>query len=230
MRASNRSRLFSRARAILFSAALGFAPASAFAQTDAVPEGHCFDFTRPETASTQVAAQLPPEMIDSRPLSSGDSSVRTATGEFSKGGVWAALRTVVVRPVSEVLRLLKNPGTLKDLSQFKVESRSVPRPGFTDFLEVDLEFVPIPFVRLKWGEQWATWGDSLVTQIRYQKTRGSGLIKRFCGQITVRAVGSKTDLSLYEEVDAPRRSALGVLEGHRGTVRTLLTEKLAPNR
>jgi hypothetical protein len=58
--------------------------------------------------------------------------------------------------------------------------------------------------------------------VSYQKIAGSGHIERQCGSYVLQARDDgTTDLSMYEEVKADRRSAEDTRDMHRGILRNL---------
>jgi hypothetical protein len=81
---------------------------------------------------------------------------------------------------------------------------------------------------LPWTEEWAyslTEGTAQAPRrivVSYQKVAGTTHIQRECGSYVLQARdGATTDLSMYEEVKADRRSARDTSDMHRGIIRNL---------
>ncbi|MGK5083869.1 hypothetical protein WDW37_11255 [Bdellovibrionota bacterium FG-1] len=180
----------------------------------------CFDFSKP------ILSPLQPPI----PYPSGSTSFPDTlqSGKHTDRGVWASARAQVKAPLSKVLEILRDPTTLKNPKDCDLHIEHLSRDALIDFETVDVVAHPMPLVRIKWREEWmfalaeGTLSAPKKVVFSYQKVAGTEHIKRFCGSIVLTAVNpTQTDLAIYEEIDATRRSANDVAKGHEGTLRTI---------
>jgi hypothetical protein len=182
-------------------------------------KGPCFDFDQ------RVVEPLRPLLA---PPEGGD---RSAFGDDPGGIAWAARRTVLDMPIDTVYSKLLDHRNVKDMRKTTLSTTAVERPGYLQFRLVDVVVsVRALFIRMKlaWTEAWAysladgTEADPRTIVISYQKVAGTHHIKRQCGSYVLQARDDgTTDLSLYEEVKAERRSARDTRDMHIGILRNL---------
>ncbi len=206
------------ARPALLALAVVLAAASAVSAAD-VGDGPCFDFTR------KVVEPLRPAI----PLIPGrDNHV---FGTSPAGVAWASGRVVVDKPVAAVYANLLDHRCVKDMTKTTIATTVVDRPDYMAFHLVKI-VVTLRALLLKMEVPWTeAWAFSLVEGTAeaprrivasYQKVAGTDHIKRQCGSYVLQArEDGTTDLSLYEEVKADRRSARDTRDMHRGIVRNL---------
>jgi hypothetical protein len=205
------------ARSFVLAAALGLGASSrVFA---AEPAGPCFDFRQ------KVVEPLIPRI----PLLDGrDNHV---FGTYPTGIRWASARVVLEMPVEETYARLLDHRNVKDMKKTTLRTTVLDRPDYLAFHLVDV-VVRLRLFLLKmdlpWTEEWAyslTAGTARAPRqivVSYQKVAGTEHIKRQCGSYVLEARdGATTDLSLYEEVKADRRSARDTRDMHRGIIRNL---------
>jgi hypothetical protein len=185
----------------------------------AEPPRPCFDF------ALKIIDPLRP------PLPRIEGRDNSAFGTYPSGIDWAAARALVAMPIGAVYAKLLDHRTVKDMKKTTLSTTVLERPGYLDFHHVDVVVtLRALFVKVKvaWTEEWAY---SLVEGTReaprkivvsYQKIAGSRFIKHQCGSYVLQAYDeTTTDLSLYEEIKADRRSAEDTRNMHAGTLRTL---------
>jgi hypothetical protein len=152
-------------------------------------------------------------------------------GTYPGGVDWAAGRAVLDVPVESVLARLLDHRNVKDMTKTTLKTTVLDRPGYIAFHLVDV-VVTLRALFLKltvpWTEAWAYALVEGVPQaprrvvVSYQKIAGSGHIERQCGSYVLQARDDgTTDLSMYEEVKADRRSAEDTRDMHRGILRNL---------
>jgi hypothetical protein len=182
-------------------------------------DGNCFDFR------TTVVTPLQPPI----PLLEGRDN--SAFGTRPGGVSWAASRAVVTMPITSVYEKLLDHRNVKDMMKTTLVTTSLERPDYLQFHVVDVVVrLQALFLKLKvaWTEAWAY---SLVEGTRdaprkivvsYQKIAGTRHIERQCGSYVLEArEGDATDLSLYDEVKARRRSAEDTRNMHAGILRNI---------
>ena len=192
---------------------------------DAEPMPPCFNFDQP------IVEPLRP------PLPLLDKGGNSAFGNYPSGVVWASHRTVLDLPIETVYARLLDHRNVKDMSKTKLVTTGLDRPGYLQFDVVDVEVsLRALLVRMKiaWTEHW---GYCLVEGtkdrprkivVSYQKAAGSRHIDRQCGSYVLQArEDGTTDLSLYEEVKAARRSAKDTHNMHLGILRNITKQALA---
>jgi hypothetical protein len=190
--------------------------------------GPCFDFRQ-----KVVEPLIPPiPLLDGR-----DNHV---FGTYPTGIRWASARVVLEMPVEETYARLLDHRNVKDMKKTTLTTTVLDRPGYLAFHLVDV-VVRLRLLLLKmdlpWTEEWAyslTEGTPRAPRrivVSYQKVAGTTHIKRQCGSYVLEARDdATTDLSLYEEVKADRRSARDTRDMHRGIVRNLRAARTSRNR
>lgn len=181
--------------------------------------GPCFDFRG--TVVESLTAPVP--LLPGR-----DNHV---FGTYPSGVTWAAGRAVLDMPIESVYAGLLDHRNVKDMTRTTLSTTVVERPGYMAFHLVDV-VVTLRALFLKMNVPWTeAWGYSLVEGtmeaprrivVSYQKVAGTNHIQRQCGSYVLQARDDgTTDLSLYEEVKAARRSAKDTRDMHRGILRNL---------
>ncbi len=203
-------------RPLLLGLAMGLAATSALA-TDLA--GPCFDLRGP------VVEPLSPPI----PLVPGHDN--HVFGTYPSGVVWAAGRAVLDVPIQSVLARLLDHTNVKDMTRTTLTTTVLDRPGYMAFHLVDVVVtLRALFFKLTvpWTEAWAyrlVEGAAQAPRrivVSYQKVAGSDHIERQCGSYVLQARDDgTTDLSLYEEVKAARRSAEDTRNMHRGILKNL---------
>jgi hypothetical protein len=214
-----------RARSAVLALTAALATAASVSATE-LPPGPCFDFTR------KVVEPLTPVI----PLLPGRDNHVFGT---SPGGVgWASGRVVLDMPVAAAYASLLDHRNVKDMTKTTIATTVVDRPDYLAFHLVKI-VVTLRALFLKMEIPWTeAWAFSLVEGtaeaprrivVSYQKVAGTDHIKRQCGSYVLQArEDGTTDLSLYEEVKADRRSARDTRDMHRGIVKNLrVTNRVA---
>jgi hypothetical protein len=214
-----------RARSAVLALTAALATAASVSATE-LPPGPCFDFAR------KVVEPLTPVI----PLLPGRDNHVFGT---SPGGVgWASGRVVLDMPVAAAYASLLDHRNVKDMTKTTIATTVVDRPDYLAFHLVKI-VVTLRALFLKMEVPWTeAWAFSLVEGtaeaprrivVSYQKVAGTDHIKRQCGSYVLQARGDgTTDLSLYEEVKADRRSARDTRDMHRGIVKNLrITHRMA---
>jgi hypothetical protein len=202
-----------------FLLALTVAVGAASGLFAAEPGALCFDFGR------KVVEPLAPRiaMLDGR-----DHHV---FGTLASGVDWASGRVVLDMPIEEAYARLLDHRNVKDMKKTTLRTTVVERPDYLAFHLVEV-VVRLRFLLLSrevpWTEEWAyslAEGTPAVPRrivVSYQKVAGTTHIKRECGSYVLEARDDgTTDLAMYEEVKADRRSAQDTSDMHRGIVRNL---------
>ena len=179
----------------------------------------CFDFR--QKVVEPLAPRIP--MLDGR-----DNHV---FGTYPTGIIWASGRVVLDLPLAETYARLLDHRNVKDMTKTSLHTTVLDRPDYLAFHLVDV-VVRLRFLLLKkdlpWREEWGyslTEGTAREPRrivVSYQKVAGTDYIQRQCGSYVLEARDDgTTDLSMYEEVKATRRSARDTRDMHRGIVRNL---------
>jgi hypothetical protein len=198
---------------------VGLALALAPAPGAADPSLPCFDFAR----AVNEPLRPPIPLLDDR-----DNS---AFGTYPGGVGWAAGRALVEMPIGATYARLLDHRNVKDMSRMTLVTRIVERPDYLEFHEVDVAIrLRALFLKLtvQWTEEWAyrlvegTKEAPRKIVVSYQKVAGSRYLEHQCGSYVLTARGASTDLALYEEVKARRRTPedtrdmhVGILQGFR---------------
>jgi hypothetical protein len=184
-----------------------------------LPAGPCFDFS--ERVTDPLAAPIP--------LVPGHDNHVFGTGPG--GVVWASGRVVLDVPVAAAYASLLDHRNVKDMTKTTITTTVLDRPGYLAFHLVKI-VVTLRALFLKMEVPWTeAWGFSLVEGTAdaprrivasYQKVAGTDHIKHQCGSYVLQArEDGTTDLSLYEQIKADRRSARDTRDMHRGIVKNL---------
>jgi hypothetical protein len=218
-----------RLAVIAFVAGFGLATgtaSSAFASADDWPAGPCFDF------SHKIVEPITPAI----PLVPGHDNHVFGTAPGGLG--WASGRVVLDMPIGAAYASLLDHRNVKDMTKTTITTTVVERPEYMAFHLVKI-VVTLRALFLKMEIPWTeAWAFSLVDGtaeaprrivVSYQKVAGTDHIKKQCGSYVLQArEDGTTDLSLYEEVKADRRSARDTRDMHRGIVQNLrVTNRVA---
>ena len=152
-------------------------------------------------------------------------------GTYPGGVAWAAGRATLDVPIGSVLARLLDHRNVKDMTKTTLTTTVLDRPEYLAFHLVDV-VVTLRALLIKitvpWTEAWAfrlvdgTPRAPRRIVVSYEKVAGSGYIDRQCGSYVLQARDDgTTDLSLYEEVKARRRSAEDTRNMQRGILRNL---------
>jgi hypothetical protein len=177
-------------------------------------DGTCFDFGRP------VRGPLRP------PISMVDGRDNSTYGTYANGVDWASARALLAMPIAEVYAKLLDHENVKDMSKTTLATAVEERDGYLQFHKVDIVVtVRALFMKIKvaWTEAWGyvltegTAEQPLKIVVSYQKIAGTSHIQRECGSYVLEARGGgATDLAMYEEIKADRRSARDTRDMHAG--------------
>jgi hypothetical protein len=189
----------------------------------AAAEDRCFDVRR------GIRAPLKPPIAL---LGDGDNS---RYGTYRDGTDWASARAVVRMPIGRVLAKLRDHRNLKDMRKTRLVVHHFQEPSYLDLRHVEVEVVVRALLlkrTIRWTEEWAyrlvegTQESPALVLANYQKIAGTSHIQHQCGSYSVRPFGpDATDLALYEEVRATRRSAEDTRNMHRGILRNLREDR-----
>jgi hypothetical protein len=155
----------------------------------------------------------------------------SAFGTHGNGINWAATRAVVKMPIAALYAKLLDHSNHKDMKKTTLSTTVRERPGYLEFHNVDIVVTLRALffkVRIAWSEEW---GYSLVEGTReaprkivasYQRIGGNRHLKHQCGSYVLQAHDeATTDLSLYDEVVADRRSAEDTRNMQAGILRNI---------
>lgn len=181
--------------------------------------GRCFDLSGPVTEPLR-----PPIPLLAR-------SDNTAFATYPNGIDWAAARAVIRQPIEVVYPKLLDHRNVKDMRKTKLETQVFERPGLLEYHLVSV-VVTLNVVFFKKTIEWSEeWGFSLAEGTRekpdrivasYQRVDGTKHLRHQCGSYVLQRLGDDaTDISLYEEVKATRRSARDTMNMHLGILRNL---------
>jgi hypothetical protein len=218
--------LIRMARSLFLAVAFGLAAAGRVHAAE--PAGSCFDFR--EKVVEPLVTPIP--LVDGR-----DNHL---FGTYPTGIKWASARVVLQMPIEEAYARLLDHRNVKDMTKTTLTTTVVERPDYLAFHLVDV-VVRLRLLLLKmelpWREEWAyslTEGSPSAPRrivVSYQKVAGTPHIKRQCGSYVLEARdGATTDLSLYEEIRAARRSARDTRDMHKGIVRNLRAVRTSRTR
>jgi hypothetical protein len=182
--------------------------------------GPCFDYRE------RIAKPLQPpiELVPGRD--------NHTFGRDPKGFDWAAGRAVLAMPIRTALDRLRDHRNLKDMKKTDLTVRvDDERPPHLALQWVDVVVtLRALFVKMKilWTEAWAftlvegTRDEPQRIVASYQKVSGTRHIQHLCGSYVLQARDDgTTDISMYEEVKADRRSARDTSNMHRGILRNI---------
>jgi len=183
------------------------------------PSGPCFD------PGAGFDAPLRP------PLALREDVDHSEYGTRPDGVDWAATRAVVDLPIGTLLAKLLDPRNLKAMEKTKLVIRDREHPDYLALRRVDVTVrAKALFVGfdIEWTEEWAwkvlagTPREPRRVLANYQKVAGTGHIRHQCGSYLLQRLDEgRTDLFLYEEIDAKRRSAKDTRNMHRGILRNI---------
>jgi len=207
---------------VRIAAALGPALVAAWtapAAAGAPASGPCFDVERGFDAPLR------------EPLERDGEGDRSEFGTRPDGIDWAATRAVVDLPLRALLGKLLDARNLKAMEKTRLVIRERVHPDYLALRRIDVTVrVKALFVGFDvgWTEEWA-WRllegsrDRPVAVLgNYQKVEGTGHIRHQCGSYLLRRLDAgRTDLFLYEEIDAKRRSAKDTRDMQRGILRNI---------
>lgn len=181
--------------------------------------GACFDLSGPVTEPLR-----PPIPLLVR-------SDNTAFATYPNGIDWAAARAVIGQPIEVVYLKLLDHRNVKDMQKTKLETQVFERPGLLQYhlVSVVVTLNAVFFKKtIAWSEEW---GFSLAEGTRekpdrivasYQRVGGTKYLKHQCGSYVLQRLGEDaTDISMYEEVKATRRSARDTMNMQLGILRHL---------
>ena len=185
----------------------------AFAGGPTKTENACFDFSRP------IVEPLRPPI----PLVEGRDN--STFGTYPNGVDWASTRAFLAMPLRSAYAKVLDHRNQKDMKKTTLSTRVQERPGYLQFDLVDVVVtvrVLLFKAKVAWTEAWGytlvegTESDPRKIVASYQKVAGTGHIQRQCGSYVLEARGEATDISMYEEVKADRRSARDTRDMHAG--------------
>lgn len=195
----------------------GLAAATA---SPAVPAESCLD--------TAVESGRAPR----EPLPLNGTGDDTRHGTYDTGVDWAATRAVVRMPIQTVVAKLRDHRNVKNMSRTRLATRCRDQPGdYLALCQLDVD-VTVKALLLKlhvrWTEEWAyrliagTPEAPSEVAIDYQKIAGTAHIRHQCGSYMLRSLGpAATDLFLYDEIRAKRRSSDATSQMHLGILRNI---------
>ena len=171
------------------------------------------------------------------PIPRIDGTDNTAFATYPDGIDWAAARAVIRQPIEVVYARLLDHRNVKDMTRTKLETQVYQRPGLLEYHVVSI-VVTLNVLLFKktiaWTEEWAfslaqgtpETPERIVAS--YQKLDGTQHISHECGNYVLeRLPDGSTDISMYEEVKATRRSARDELNMHLGNLRKLRGDPVA---
>jgi hypothetical protein len=179
----------------------------------------CFDLSGP------VTEPLRPPI----PLIDGNDNTTYATQP--DGIAWAAARAIVHRPIEAVYLKLLDHRNVKNMRKTELETQVLERPGLLEYhlVSIVVTVKVVLFTKtFAWSEEW---GFTLAAGTRerpdrivvaYQKVDGTKELQHECGSYVLQRLrDGSTDLFMYEEIKAPRRSARDTMNMQRGILRNL---------
>ena len=206
-----------------FAGLVAAAPLAAAEGPALAPSGACFDLR----GGFDTPLRTPLE-----PSGAGDHSEH---GTRADGVDWAATRAVVALPIRALLDKLLDPRNLKAMEKTKLVIRERHHPDYLALRRVDVSVrvktLLVGFT-LDWTEEWA-W--RLLEGTReapervlgnYQKVEGTGHIRHQCGSVLLQRLDAgRTDVFLYDEIDARRRSAKDTRDMQRGILANIRDDR-----
>jgi hypothetical protein len=196
---------------------------AAVAGRAAEPLRPCFDF------STKITEPMHPPI----PIVEGRDN--SAFGTYRNGVDWAATRAIVDMPIAALYVKLLDHRNHKDMKKTTLTTTVQDRPGYLEFHNVDIVVtLRALFFKMKiaWSEEW---GFALAEGTReaprrivasYQKIGGTKYLNHQCGSYVLQHYDEgRTDLSMYDEVIADRRSARDTRDMEAGILRSLRGEE-----
>jgi hypothetical protein len=160
-----------------------------------------------------------------------NEKIRHGSGELHDGVVWAKVQSRVPRSMESILDDLARHQKTKGARVDEMEIKDVNDPLYLLDQKVHYVVRPFLFVNVDWEEEWTfdllkgTSQDPRSVRVSYKKTAGTSHIEHLCGQYVLNSAGpGRTDVTIYEEVKATRRSEEDALNGIRGTLMQLKTQ------
>lgn len=157
----------------------------------------CFNFDKPRTEPLQPPMEVKTEKD------------MTSSGNGKEGIEWGAVRGVVKRPITELLKMFEDPYLTKNRKNTTITKKIMRSPHYLWIRKMHLEVKPVFFVTVEWDEQWAvalrqgTLASPQSFIVYYQKVAGTSHLEHLCGNIMVNAIDPSTSaVYLYEEVKA----------------------------
>ncbi len=185
--------------------------------------GPCFDFTG------RIVDPLRPPI----PMIAGRDHI--VFGTYPNGIDWAAGRALVDMPIAAVYAKLLDHRNVKDMKKTTLSTTVRERAGYLAFHRVDIVVsLRALFFKVKvgWTEEWAyallegSPEDPRRIVVSYQKLDGTRYLKHLCGSYVLQAQDeATTDLSLYDEVVASRRSAEDTRDMEAGILRNIRAQE-----
>jgi len=185
--------------------------------------GPCFDY------SHKVVEPLKP------PIELLPGHDNHTCGVHPNGLDWAAGRAVLAMPIQTAYARLRDHRNLKDMAKTTLSTTVEERSPELVFQHVDIVVTLRALflkVKLHWTEAWVfTLVEGTKEEPRrivasYQKVAGTSHLQHLCGSYVLQARDDgTTDISMYEEVKADRRSARDTSNMHRGILRNIRNAK-----
>jgi hypothetical protein len=182
-----------------------------------------------------VAEGFADPLIEPMPYHGAD--LRVEYGERPDGTAWAATRVVVDLPPEVVVAKVRDHRNIKDMKNTELSTRDIDSADYLDLRHVDVDVTvkaALLKVHVRWTEEWAyrivegTPEAPRVMVANYQKVAGTHHIRHQCGSYVVRRLGpNRSDLFMYEEIQATRRSAEDTHKMHQ-RILTNIREDLWP--
>ncbi len=204
-------------RSVLGALALGF---TLFSSPALALDQGCFNYRAEKPKPLRAPLPLIP------------NKTNAAFGELDHGVGWGAARAVINKPIQYVLDKFLDHRVVKDMSKTKLTVESEVVPGYLALHKVNLNVDVASFITIRWKEEWAyileegTAKAPKRMHLYYQKIDGSRHIQHLCGEfILVARDANSTDVYLYEQLRATRRSADATMRMHQSTLDKLRTGK-----
>jgi hypothetical protein len=186
-------------------------------------DGPCFDYKQPVVEPLKPPIELVPGRDNH------------TFGVYPNGFDWASARAVLAMPIQTAYARLRDHRNLKDMAKTTLTIRVDERPPHLALQWVDVVVtLRALFLKVKvpWTEAWAfalvegTKEEPRRIVASYQKVGGTSHLQHLCGSYVLQARDDgTTDISMYEEVKADRRSARDTSNMHRGILRNIRNAK-----
>ena len=198
----------------LFLICILFSPNAAFAK--------CFDFNHNITHGLRTLDSLAAITQKHSSLIIEDS------GTGPDGAVWAAVKGNVNRSLQDLFEDLTTHWATRAARSSTMRITELKNPHFKLYQKVHFSLTPFPLIHIEWTEDWAfswlngTRARSEKAFIFYEKTEGTSHIQHLCGNFElIKRSGTKTEVFIYEEVQATQRNQKDTLNGIRTTLKKL---------
>lgn len=183
----------------------------------------CFDFTKPIDKVLKAPTALAPGKTDK-----AVSGIVEASGTDNAGVSWAEVRGKSPVPVSRIVWEMKSQVVRKGGGKDSgMTITPLTDPNFMAREQIEFVIKPFPLISVKWVEDWTfnlvqgTRDKPEKVIVAYEKVTGSSHVEHLCGSMVLTRDGDGTDVSIYEEIKATRRSESDNLNGIRATLRNL---------